>query len=186
MKSLLVFCAFLIPFSPCAQDILDSVPFGESGVAQFERVIELKEGKDTLFTKAKLWIARVFENSKSVIQSEDRNDGILICKGYAPYYYYFEWQDKKKTNTSFRKSNTMFIMKIFLKDHKAKIVLTDFVIDDLFINKQFNSEQVPYIRSFTGRPFQNAIASYRGLIQTINAIILTFETYMTKKAENDF
>ncbi len=53
----------------------------ENSKGVIDKVYFLKAGKDTLFLWAKEWVYRTYKSGDAVIQMEDKEAGVLICKG---------------------------------------------------------------------------------------------------------
>jgi hypothetical protein len=62
-----------IPFNREAKDII------------YDSVYEVNGTKDELYTKAKVWIADIFRSSIRVIDADDKESGLIVCKGNIKY-----------------------------------------------------------------------------------------------------
>jgi hypothetical protein len=60
---------------------IPSIKKGENEKGMFDEIRSLKAGKDTLFLWAKEWVYKTYKSGDAVIQMEDKDAGILICKG---------------------------------------------------------------------------------------------------------
>lgn len=62
------------------------IPFqyNDAGRIEYQEVVELPgKTKDKLFTQARLWFAETFQDSKAVLEVDDREGGILVGTGWA-------------------------------------------------------------------------------------------------------
>ena len=101
MKKLILLSVLLIV--GCA--MITSVPLEER---QSEIVIEnLNKGKDELYDITLEWMAKVFNNSKSVIEVKDKDRGKIIGKGY--------W-----IVTGFGNSGVTFTLTFSIKENKIR------------------------------------------------------------------
>lgn len=52
-----------------------------NGKGVFDEIRVLKAGKDTLFLSAKEWVYKTYKSGDAVIQIEDKEAGVLVCRG---------------------------------------------------------------------------------------------------------
>ncbi len=81
------------------------------------RVIEDIPGtKDEIYSKVKNYFARTYKNSKSVLQTDDKESGVVIGRGYYSDFY----------GTTFMISSVYFsayhILRIDIKDGRVRVV----------------------------------------------------------------
>lgn len=77
--------------------------------------------KDELYNRANLWFATSYNNSKAVLQLENKIEGQIIGKATMPY-------KPKIYNASERTIGKIdYTIKIFLKDNRYKYEITDFI-----------------------------------------------------------
>jgi hypothetical protein len=73
--------------------------------------------KADLFTRAKLWLAGSFKSAKDVVQTEDKDAGIIVGKGYSPISLTFFGHAVPY--------QLHYTLKLNFKDGKYKYELTD-------------------------------------------------------------
>ena len=95
-----------------------------SGKITYTQVVMLKDSisKDELFSRAKISLAHLFKDSKSVIQTEDKESGIIIGKGAMSVTY-------KSAGTVFDAGYIHYTLTLAMKQSKYKYVITDFYHD---------------------------------------------------------
>ncbi|MVZ67397.1 DUF4468 domain-containing protein [Sphingobacterium sp. DK4209] len=77
MKNILIALILLMPLLTIGQDL----PIVNDKIV-YERIIESPNlSKPELYAACKRFIANTFKSAKSVIQTEDENTGLIICKG---------------------------------------------------------------------------------------------------------
>lgn len=180
----------------------------DNKAVQFERVAEAPGTKDELFKKAKLWVVNTFKSAPAVTQTEDKAEGILVCKGnfdYAMDYVYVDGKGRKqKATTSTAVANADFTIKFFLKEGKYKVVITDLQVplDEYFYSsREFrmkdkmlwdniklamdttSTETDPGLRD---AELKNGNARLVALNAKVDGMIASIQEYMLRKAENDF
>lgn len=102
--------------SPNSENTQDKYGSGavpvKNGVVTFTMINQV-EGKSSseLFSSAKVMIAEMFKSAKDVIQSEDKDSGIIICKGNV------------KIVSAFLTDLMEFTLKISCKDNRYKVDL---------------------------------------------------------------
>jgi len=116
-------CSYLIN----GQFLLDSIPVAEDGYVKYEKVFDIFGTKDQRYHKAKIWLTDSFKTSKALIETDDKAEGILIVKGNMSYnfdIYTVKNRTIEKLNNP-RIGNIDFKLKIYLKDSKTKVVVSD-------------------------------------------------------------
>ncbi|KAA6348476.1 hypothetical protein EZS27_004076 [termite gut metagenome] len=95
--------------------------YAQENPLSFEEVIQ-EEGKSAkeLYTIIKTWVASNFKSANDVIQMDDSESGILICKGNISY--------KAPGGMSYRyiDGHINFTLKAQTKDGRCKIIVSDF------------------------------------------------------------
>lgn len=196
--SLLIFTACISLFIS-AQGPLDSLTVDENdGSIKYEKVIEMQGQKDELYVKALLWANDAFASVKDAIQTRDKEAGIITIKGIATYKYNFAYDKKKQvvveSNQTTEKAE--FSMKIFLKDNKAKIVVSDIILKYpgtmSFMDVRFTKLAIANARALLAGKIsdqaagQTALSKYQGVNDVIGSLISGLITVFNKKSEADF
>lgn len=181
------------------QTIMDSLPLESStGKIKYEQVIEIPGTKDGLFTKTKLWLVDMFENSKDVIQHEDKAEGVITGQGYFLYKYYFSYAKKKAiiTEKNIAVERASFAFKVFLKDGKAKLLVSDIVLLDpgklSFLDISLDNVHMDLTKQLlNGKLDEQAkgatnLSKFRGVDEEIKDLFTSLKNKLSQKAENDF
>jgi hypothetical protein len=86
-----------------------------------QRIFEVDKSKDELYRISMEWMAKTFKSSKAVIQYEDKEEGVIVGKGFTVVRYGLGIP-----------ANTYFTLTIEVKDNKARATVEDayFVIDN--------------------------------------------------------
>lgn len=87
---------------------------------QFKSIDSASGTKDQLYLKAKSFIVKTFNSAKDVIQMDDEDNGIVVCKGLLTPYINagFGMQSEQYVN---------FTITLNVKDNKYRCVLSDFI-----------------------------------------------------------
>lgn len=86
----------------------------------YEQVIDVPDKtKSQLFSNAKVWMANTFVSSKDVIQSEDKEAGNIIGKGFTKVYF--------KSMVTIER-NDYFTIQIDVKDNKYRYKIHDITV----------------------------------------------------------
>lgn len=192
---LLILLAF--PVLSFGQTLYDSIPVDqETSVVRFEKVIEASGDKDALYSKTKIWLSDIFKNSKSVIQTEDKSEGYITGKALLQYSYTHYIVKKKKIDELPNEPNRAdFTFKIFVKDNKAKIIVSNIIIHGImeFMNYEWSKSAMDFTqKQLTNEDLEEKVkgqtkeAEYRALINEITTIFASYQRTLQKKAESDF
>jgi hypothetical protein len=139
MKKIIILLVFLPLFVFSQTDTtLNKLPYTEGKVV-YEKVISINGvTKDVIYTTSKKWIVDSFLSSNtvkqiSVIQTEDKDFGQIIGKGYKPI---FMEENPKPEQTMFGSLlNFYFFVQIDCKDEKFRIRFYDLKRDLIFGNQ---------------------------------------------------
>lgn len=103
----------LAPFQFSAQDSLEY---------KFEEVVEIEGiSKEYLFLRGKSWFVSTFRDANSVIQEENRTDGIILGKGS------FKYEPTIFQSAPLVKGYVNFSISVYFKDGRYKYKLYNFV-----------------------------------------------------------
>ena len=80
-----------------------------------QRIIEVNKPKDELYKLSNEWLAKTFKSSKAVIQYQDKEEGVIVGKGFTSVMY-------------LGPLDTWFTMTIEIKENRMRITF-----DDLYI-----------------------------------------------------
>lgn len=196
MKTILLLL-FVIPSLTFGQTFYDDILFDtETGAVRFERIIETNGNKDALFSKTKIWLADIFKNSKTVIQTEDKSEGYITGKALLSYSFtQYSVKKKKITESPNWPNKADFTFKIFVKDNKAKIIITNIVIHGLieYFNYEWSKGAVIYTQKQLKDADLEEVAKgkskeseYQSLIYQVAPIMSSFQNSLQKKDESDF
>lgn len=169
------------------------------GPIKYDTVLSIQGGKSVLFSRAKGWIVDNFKSSKNVIQSEDKEEGIIVCQGNLRYAYK-AYQVKRKSvvedGTPWT-DRVSFTLKFYGKDEKARVIVSDIVMIDAsglevlnlsvdyalygIYNKQILSEKPSEIA--TGK---TGLSKLEAIRESLTALIDSLLKSMSEKGESEF
>lgn len=126
-KIVCLFSLLTIFFSPSFAQEQDSVfiPKSDAGRAEYSDVIAIDSmSKDALYVSALDWMNKIYKSGKNVIQTTDKEGGMIIGKAVTQALIY--------NNMGMKKDGGYFsyTISIYFKDNKYK-----YVIDDIIYNK---------------------------------------------------
>jgi hypothetical protein len=201
----LLFILLLFPFEAYSQFFTDSISVNENGIVTYEEVVEQSGTKDQLYTKAKLWIADNFKSAKNVIQTDDKEEGLIVIKALFNYSYqhYFTSTKKKRKEVETQtldypeNRNANFTMKIFLKDNKYKFLITDIELEEtvgrlVFSNYTWSQKHLTGMKEADTSILEikvwqlDQLSEKRSINKAIINTMSSIKAYMSKKAENEF
>lgn len=197
-------CIFLLTFiksmgqQQTDEKILDTLHYAfplRDNKVYYERIVEAPgQTRDNLYKIVKSWGVSAFNSQKDILQADDKEGGIIAYKYFfktifkAPKVFGVEavadwkyWQ----------------VMKIFLKDGKAKIVIDDVTLNDIgysgFTIETFRSSTESYFKkSMMGKGYREKYyaETYRNFQRAntkINSLIDELEKALhSGKSEFDF
>tara|TARA_R110001599_G_scaffold332511_1_gene547963 strand:+ start:10894 stop:11688 length:795 start_codon:yes stop_codon:yes gene_type:complete len=73
-------------FESLNPNYVDGLPFNEEGTMEFSEVIEANGTADELYIRAKLYFADNFKSAQNVIQLDDKDNRIVVGKGWSSMY----------------------------------------------------------------------------------------------------
>jgi hypothetical protein len=126
MKKLISLAVLFSVFNLHAQDELykRELPLNENERIEFIEVIEVPgKTQDELYISAKTWIAEDYNSANDVIQMDEKKAGKVIVKGI---YSYTNWIKYKLHH----------ILKIYVKENKARISLSGLVLKYSYQNME--------------------------------------------------
>lgn len=122
MKKILIFILSVFPSLIFSQSspFTDVFPF-VNGKVVYSEVIQV-EGKSVLdlYKNAKIWLVEAFKSSKDVIHNDDKDNHIIIGKGY------FEGVGHNKNIVN---AKYWFTIRIDCREGRYKYTITDFIYD---------------------------------------------------------
>lgn len=135
MKAAVFFIITLI-FScvSLAQDTTANCFPQRDGQIYYEHVIQVDSlSKEKLYLKIKSWALSSFNSQKAALQADDKDVGLIAFKSHFNVVYHVPKMEK--TNPGSYDITYNFIMKVYYKDNKAKIVISD--VSAKYINNDF-------------------------------------------------
>ena len=106
----------LLPVAICAQQGSSS-----SEPLEFSEVVQIPDiSPQELYTRAKVWFAEAFIDSKHVLEVEDKAEGLLVGKGSFPY------EPSTVRWKPILRGEIVFTIKLMVKSGRYKCVLRDF------------------------------------------------------------
>jgi hypothetical protein len=122
---------------PVSMEMIQAVPKDPTtGAIDYTAVVPAEGlSQNDLYLRAKTWIINVFSSPKDVIKTEEKDVGIIICKGFT-----------EEVITYFGRASPVklyFTIKIAVKDGRYKYDITDFFIQNYPSEQTPNPEKIP-------------------------------------------
>lgn len=89
---------------------------------RIQRVVTATGDQDELFRLSNEWMAKTFRESSEVIQYQDKEEGVIVGKGFT------------KSKVGLANFNFWFTMTIESKDQKARVTIEDVYGEDTIID----------------------------------------------------
>ncbi len=156
----------------------------QSGKALFEETRNLSAGKDTLFLWAKEWVYKTYKSGDAVIQMEDKDAGLIICKGRTNSTYVKQLGQKIEAGT-FR-----YNFKIALKDGKYRITINEITYERGELNYKSGADLAEdFPSNWPQEYYRKKSEKWWKEIKDANilefqAIIFSLESHMTQSYES--
>lgn len=105
------------------EEIISAVPFTQDGKFEISHIVKVENiNKSDLYNKVYQAIVDVFVNAQNVIQMQDKENGIIVCKGLCIGNFIYKFGIM---GTSAGKEAVSFTLKIQCKDGRYKIDIYD-------------------------------------------------------------
>ncbi|HGW4127843.1 DUF4468 domain-containing protein [Acinetobacter baumannii] len=157
MRNLLIGSMFgLLSFSTFAQQV---------PISEYVEVVDLPNmTKSQIFNSSKMWVAKSFKSSNSVVQYEDAATGTIIGKGNMQFPCQGAW-----SCLAHKEDLLLFTIKVDTKDNKARISFNDM---SMKINTKGTTKFVP-----AGQEIQTVSDKDNEVIQTgLKKIVQDFKS----------
>lgn len=176
----------LIPFISFSQD--------EGDKYSVDSIILIQGAKDSLFNKSKLWFSNVSNTGTTPSVLIDKETGSIICPVSFQFYtdnFYFKKRDLVKGGKVEATGGAK--VKVFVKDNKVKIIVTDLV----YYDKDFEANKISTLDSWSNSNINTKdswqkehVYEYLSVIENIKIyskkLIVNYAEYLNKKSETDF
>ena len=140
-------------------------PVVPSSQLTYTEIIEHKELASNSFEISKMWLANTFNDSKSVIEYSNKENGTIIGKGIL----------KNVSYGTLVQMDTRFTLKIEVKDNKTRLTFQDMV--------QYPNQYVPPVEPFN---MWNNEALNQFKIRAKMDLVDNYKTYITDKPSNNW
>ena len=125
MKKTLILLSLLtlnISYAYCQNDSLFNIMPLKNGEVYYERIINIDStGKSEIYKRVKRWYANTYNDSKSVIDLDDKDNGEFISKGIIKYYY--------SSFIAGADASIYHKINIKIRDNKLKVTLTNITME---------------------------------------------------------
>lgn len=113
----LVVLLMLIPTPLLAQNFIEDNFPNENGVIVYSEVVKVDSALTSkyLYLNAKKWLVSAFKSSRAVIETDEKDDGLIILKGFV----------LKGHNQEIRNPKKWFTIKLEFKDGRYKYSLSN-------------------------------------------------------------
>lgn len=182
-----IFILLLIPFFSYAQN--------ESDKYSVDSVIIIQGAKDSLYDKSKLWLTNITSAATSPFQLADKEAGNLVISVRFEFSSdNFGVEKRKVVKYGKVMNNGGAKIKIFVKDNKLKIIVTDI----LYYGNDFTTaDAISSIDNWATQNLNNKDAwdkerafEYASIVDNLKGysrkLIDIYAEYMSKKSETDF
>lgn len=123
MKNMFLSIILFIAFSPISMSqTIVKVDSVSNEIVYSDIVVVNSVSKNDLYVNVKQWISSEFNSTKSVIDLDDRETGIIVLKPLIPIYANY-------MSTRYLSANISYVFTIYLKDGKYKYVANNFYHD---------------------------------------------------------
>jgi hypothetical protein len=165
---------------------------------KYEGIVEIvNTPKNELYIRTKNWLSDNFKDAKKVIETDDKEAGLIIGKGTDSFLWHqvviLQKRKKNDTVSTLVDGEISFTVKIYLKDNKAKYIITDInddtrwggALDNIYVymgkkkTLMSNSDFSIYTHHFDVANEVNSFCS--NLIYTLNNALK-----IASKKESDF
>ncbi len=114
------------------QDIV--LPSDSTGKTIYTEVVQVdSSSKNELFLRAKTWFAKVYKSSKSVIQNDDKDAGLIYGTAITKVFF-------SVLGVSSHVGNIRYSVAIYIKDNRFKYELKEWFFSDEGIGNRENAE----------------------------------------------
>jgi hypothetical protein len=161
----------------------------------YERIVDVPgKKKENLYTIAKSWGVNNFNSQKDVMQADDKESGILAYKFFFKKAFH---QPKLLGVENIMDWQYWQVMKVFLKDEKAKIIIEDVQLKDIgysgYTIETFKSSTESYFKKnmmgkgYREKYYAETYKSFKNANSEILAIMDSLEkTLKSGKSDFDF
>lgn len=166
----------IAPLTPAE---LAAVPRDANGAVHYSEVGAVEGAtKDALYGRAKAWVINTYVSPKNVIQADDKDAGIVVCKGFSEVPVTIVFSSKQRL---------YYTVKISTKEGRYKYDLTDFYFQSYPTATNPSPEREPvepflanaYYPS-NGKPNRVALSLSAAFIQQANAAVAKLKQAMSK------
>lgn len=114
----------------CNAQLINIFP-SKNGKVVYEKILEIKgANKDRLYSNIKEWAIRAYPSQRSALETEDKQTGFIVYKGYLPMIEKFQGGLTKGSPYEVR---IFHALKFYVKDEKVKVVMSDLEIQNMAI-----------------------------------------------------
>lgn len=194
MKKLLKLLFFGIIISQSIRgQVIAELPTNESGKLNYNDIVKTDSiVKQELYSNAKLFFANKFKSANDVIQLDDKENTIIVGKGYNDIFI--------KSKTSSFKTQLWFTIKIQCKDGRYKYEIYDLYFKSYPIGNYpstvTNAEEIFDIHYFDKvaklnekqtTAMKEQVELYKAeMIACVNGLIVSIKTDMSNRNKNDW
>jgi hypothetical protein len=120
MRNYILVLVALTVLSGCMTVTLDEQP-------EVREVIESGHSKAELFQLSNEWLVDTFSSADAVIQFKDKQEGVVMGKGYFQYF-----------DIAYGQTRIWFTLKMEVKEQKARISIYDFITEKVATHKKID------------------------------------------------
>lgn len=134
MKNLIISCLLIVACLSAKSQIKDTIglnlQFIDNDIA-YQGIVEMpNKPKAVIYKNGKIWFVDFFKSAKAVIQSEDKEDGIIAGKGIIDFTTPAGWGMNAKMHDQ-------FTIKIECKDNKFRYTIYQMILSPEAFNENY-------------------------------------------------
>lgn len=171
----------LTPKSHVSKELLplhfmDILPIDGHRVIYSEVVQIESTDRDELYRRGRIWVTNTFKSANAVIQLEDPQNGIIICRGNTSIIHGFVAIKPETVTVNFRAS-------IFVKENRYKYEVTDITLRYNSGNDIWKTDPVEYW--FSSSREKNTKKLFESVNDAINGLIYSMKNGMTNQSQSN-
>jgi len=178
MKKILLLMLLTLTCSLYGQSEKEGLPINdETGKISFEEVVEIEgSNKDELYDRGREWFITKYVSAEDVLQLEDKENGKLIGKAISSIPY--------KSMGANANMPIRYTIKIYFKEGRYKVVITDYLLGGLSANDATPIEEIVLNLDSKKKRLQKLYGQYKiGVLDAGNDLLKDLKTYMSKTTE---
>lgn len=162
--------------------LIVSFTYGQSDTAiSYSGIVKINGTTLQLYQKAKTWLNNTFNDSKEVIQIDDKELGQISIRAIMPVNCTYH-----ALGTRTYKNDIDFQLAIYIKEGKYKYVFSNYSCSEMQWGFTSSIDAPPH--RTMGKKLANEVwtSTKEGIDSRTNALIESLKDFMNKKVDSDF